>query len=343
MPPVDPAVIATKNEGEVPDWVQNLPKDTVNLFKKWKKAGEERDQAAIRTEGEPFESYHKKLQAAMESSEKSRADFMNALDQASSKARKDISAVKTPENSPEMPFYTKTHLEKNQAPEKIKQEDLQALARAQALAVAKGVLRPEDARYFLANSLVENRPGNYGLSFPLYNPEGKPYDPYARFTKPMGITPVDLVAQPSAVFRETALGKKALQEHVKKTEEAKRRGAPPPSWQWSPAYEEPVPGKFAYNPRGSTPKSPQGREYQYTQEDRDYNARLAAAVLASKPGLTPQERYSAWNGSGEGAENHWRKVSAMQEALFSLPQNKPVLDFFNDQVKQAAKTGGAPR
>lgn len=85
-------------------------------------------------------------------------------------------------------FYPNSkYVERKLAGEKIDEADLKALASAQAAAVKAGVMSPEIAKYFLANSLVEGRPGNYGITVGL-EATGKA-NKYEKQAKLLGVEP----------------------------------------------------------------------------------------------------------------------------------------------------------
>lgn len=214
-------------------------------------------------------------------------------------------------------FYpNQDYIRKNLAPEQYFENDLAALAKAQREAVKSGVMTPEVAKYFLANVLTEGtkRSGNYGLSFPYYSPSGA--DLYKEAAKKMGISPK--VAGPEGrpydyriVPSSSTPGKFEVKE---------RRTVPPNATFYEPRNTFDEKGHFNYVDKS------------YSAEDRLYNAKLAAMILGSK-GKVPQEAITAWNGIGAGAENHWKKVQALQDAL-NLPQNAALMKKYNEFLQK---------
>lgn len=213
-------------------------------------------------------------------------------------------------------FYpSQDYIKRNLAPEQYFENDLAALARAQREAVKSGVMTPEVAKYFLANILTEGtkRSGNYGLSFPYYSQSGA--DPYKEAAKKMGITPeiAGSEGRPYAyriVPNPNVPGKFDVKEW---------RTVPPNAPFYEPRNAFDAKGNFNYGDKS------------YSAEDRLYNAKLAAMILGSK-GKVPQEAITAWNGIGAGAENHWKKVQALQDAL-QLPQNASLLKRYNELLQ----------
>lgn len=211
-------------------------------------------------------------------------------------------------------FYpNQDYIKRGLAPERYGENDLRALAQAEKEAVAKGVMTPEVAKYFLPNVLTEGaeRAGNYGLSFPYYSPKGG--DPYAALAKKMGLEPEISGAEGRPYAYRMATDPSTKLPMIKEM-----RVVPPNTPFYEPKNAFDAAGRFNYA------KS-------YTPEERLYNAKLAAMILGSK-GKVPQEAITAWNGIGEGAANHWKKVQALKDAL-QLPQNAALMKKYQELLQ----------
>jgi hypothetical protein len=213
------------------------------------------------------------------------------------------------------------YADKKWAPEKINDADLRALARAEARASHTKIMPPETLKYFLANALVENRSGNYGVNPPELT-VGK--DRFATAANALGIKPKLFLAEYNspAIPANPALGLEGV-----------------------PARHDPA--RSQYLLAGVAP----GYQFTFdqekgTQDERNHNALMAAMILANKRGGTPQEVYTAWNGAGRivdkatgkvvaDANNHWAKVSAMESALNSMPANQKVVLAYKRHMNEA--------
>lgn len=206
-----------------------------------------------------------------------------------------------------------SYVRKNWAPEKVSDEDLRALAKAQALAVHHGVLNPSVAEYFLANALVEGRFSDYGENG-LYAKGSS--DPYAKHAKAMDVKPDPLSIEPFSL----------------------PSGKQPGSWWYRTKGRDDTlvtPEDRAYNARlaavelaskGSDPKTA------YTR----WNGKGKGTI----PGTTwrPPQNYDA--------DNHWRKVDAQHRALKAVPQNKALWVRYQSllaQEAEAIKGAAAPQ
>jgi hypothetical protein len=203
-------------------------------------------------------------------------------------------------------FYpNQDYIKRNLAPEQYGEVDLKALAQAQREAVKAGVLNPEVAKYFLPNVLTEGsaRSGNYGLSFPYYSEKGG--DPYANIAKKLGL-------------EHKVSGPQGYRYMYKTGPKPEYKTIPPNTTYYLPKKTFTEQGGFYYG-------------QSMTPDERLYNAKLAAMILSTK-GKTPEEAIKAWNGIGAGAENHWKKVQALQDAL-RLPQNADLMKKYNELLQ----------
>jgi len=204
-------------------------------------------------------------------------------------------------------FYpNQDYIKRNLAPEQYGEIDLKTLAQAQREAVKAGVLNPEVAKYFLPNVLTEGsaRSGNYGLSFPYYSEKGG--DPYANIAKKLGLEPK--VSGPQGYRYMYKTGPKPEYKTI-----------PPNTTYYLPKKTFTEQGDFYYG-------------QSMTPDERLYNAKLAAMILSTK-GKTPEEAIKAWNGIGAGAENHLKKVQALNDALQNLPENKAIYKKYQELLQ----------
>ena len=204
-------------------------------------------------------------------------------------------------------FYpSQDYLKKNLAPEQYGEVDLKTLAQAQREAVKAGVLNPEVAKYFLPNVLTEGsaRSGNYGLSFPYYSEKGG--DPYANIAKKLGLKP-------------EVSGPQGFRYMYKTGSKPEYKTIPPNTTYYLPKKTFTEQGDFYYG-------------QSMTPDERLYNAKLAAMILSTK-GKTPEEAIKAWNGIGAGAENHLKKVQALNDALQNLPENKAIYKKYQELLQ----------
>lgn len=84
-------------------------------------------------------------------------------------------------------FPHEGYINKNWAPEKISYQDLQSIAKAQALAEKHGLIKKPHSEYFLPMLLAENMPGFYGLTNPY---SGQGADAFANQARMLNLKPV---------------------------------------------------------------------------------------------------------------------------------------------------------
>ena len=203
-----------------------------------------------------------------------------------------------------VPYYPDyKYIDKNLAPENIPMKDLNALANAQRKAEKAGVLSPEVAKYFLANALVEGRfshkklPNDEVVGFADYGVNTN------RFPAKEGR---DIVAK-MGIADKTVV---------------------PPGMDEQQAMISATTGRPDRKPKGNPDDV-----YMEPQGDSVWNATLAASILGIKAAkaATPEEAIMRWNGQGKGAENHLKKVQAVQDML-AHPRNAAVLKMYQNAL-----------
>ena len=206
-----------------------------------------------------------------------------------------------------------SYVQRKLKPEAFSDDNLRALAQAQAVAVHNGVLDPKIAEYMLANALTERRNDFGALSL---QEKGMALNPqHAATAAKMGLGPADTLVEP---YKNTV-----------------GAGVAGPTQ----TYENP--GLFTYSTRKNGEGISLVDKYE-GQKQREMDARMAAFILSTK-GKTPQEAYTNWNGKGKGvnmlgdnydANNHWRKVEAQHKLLNSLPQNQRLYRRYKELLQQ---------
>lgn len=202
-----------------------------------------------------------------------------------------------------LPFYpNEKYLAKNWKPEVYPISAIEQIARAQALAVKKGVMSPELAKYFLPTQLVENRPTNFGMSdFLEYEGNKNPFEKIA----------ADMQLGPPRELPDSKISiLRALQQ----------LGTPV-----NLPEDTALPKGYRALGYSEMPEEPIQR--QLALQD---NANLAATFFGMKgKGKSPEAGAKAWNGAGKlqvagktlaDADNHMRKVREMM-AMLNHPAN----------------------
>jgi len=176
-----------------------------------------------------------------------------------------------------------SYITKNWAPNQTYLRAAQSAANAQALAEHEKIISPEIGHYFLANTLAEDRSGNYGL------------------TDPVQIAPD--VADKMKINNSNS-GK-----------------------------------SFSMPAQGDTLAAMSG--YNLDKVSTDTNAKLALIMLANKAAATdgsPAKTYTAWNGTGPNAANHWQKVQTIQNMLETDPVSQKLYAKYNEYLNQARQS-----
>ena len=205
-------------------------------------------------------------------------------------------------------------------PESISEADLKALAAAEARAAATGVMHPDLERYFLANALVENRPGDYGVN-----------DAVAPVDKVVDFAPLQ-----DAHSTHPAMSRKQYESSSPLADIADKMGLKGyATTETNPDFFKPPMASRPYSTTRSVNFDSRGMAGVPAQENR--MADVAAAMLASKAvGRSADEAVERWNGAGPGAKNHLAKVKEAH-TLLTHPSNREMWTAYQGFLKDARK------
>lgn len=209
-----------------------------------------------------------------------------------------------------LPFYpNEGYLRRNWAPEQIPVESLQALAAAQAMAEAQGILPPSLAAMLLPIAITEGRWGDFGV-----NQYGYPPTPErdARIQK-MGMTVGDFKPAPGVPpeSENWSLAEWDLWEEGNARKLAEQNPADVLRYQEKTGDGRFVPGAL-----------PTGYVWEdYDNPRLDIGAKMAAIVLREKMDqYGPDLAVERWNGKGQSGKNtsskqYVRKVQRVRDML----------------------------
>lgn len=193
-------------------------------------------------------------------------------------------------------FPNQSYFDKGWAPESIPASSLQALAKAESLAVKNGVLSPALAQKFLANALVEGHTGGQATETVDAGEEGP--------------------GSPEHVIGKTTTAPMFGADFLGYTGPTVQRNMKAMGLTTSGDADL----YSANQGAGFMPGKP---------FDAYSNARIAAVILAEKARLYGEDKaVERWNGQGPGAVRHAAKVDTMTQML-SDPRNKALMDAYN--------------